>query len=76
MIWLSSITTEDSSTRLLSTTACEVDNVGSMRETSWYTTSRTVPPSVICGLTRSMRPMSLRSKVWNGVTVVVLPVVA
>ena len=36
----------------------------------------TVPPSVICGLTRSVRPTSLRSNVWNGVTVVALPVVA
>ena len=38
--------------------------------------SLTAPPSVICGRTRSTRPTSRRSTVWNGVTVVVPPVVA
>ena len=28
----------------------------------------TVPPSLICGRTRSVRPTSLRSMVWNGLT--------
>ena len=35
-----------------------------------------MPPSVICGFTRSMRPTSRRSIVWNGFTVVDVPVVA
>ena len=35
-----------------------------------------VPPSVICGFTRSITPMSRRSIVWNGCTVDVEPVVA
>ena len=39
-------------------------------------TSRTVPPSVICGFTRSITPMSRRSIVWNGCTVDDEPVVA
>ena len=30
--------------------------------------SLTVPVSLICGLTRSVRPTSLRSIVWNGLT--------
>ena len=29
---------------------------------------RTVPPSPICGLMRSVRPTSLRSMVWNGLS--------
>jgi hypothetical protein len=32
----------------------------------------TVPFSLICGLTRSVRPTSLRSMVWNGLTVPLL----
>ena len=37
-------------------------------ETSWKISMRTVPPSPICGLMRSVRPTSLRSMVWNGLT--------
>ena len=38
-------------------------------ETSWKIVSLTVPFSLICGRTRSVRPTSLRSMVWNGLTV-------
>jgi hypothetical protein len=37
-------------------------------DTSWKICSFTVPFSLICGLTRSVRPTSLRSMVWNGLT--------
>ena len=35
-------------------------------ETSWKILSLTAPASETCGVTRSVRPMSLRSMVWNG----------
>ncbi|MNV75499.1 hypothetical protein D3C71_1687900 [compost metagenome] len=41
---------------------------GSIFETSWYTDIFTVPFSLICGRTRSIRPTSLRSTVVNGLT--------
>jgi len=33
---------------------------------SWNTVRRTEPPSPTCGLTRSVKPTSLRSTVWKG----------
>ena len=36
---------------------------------SWKIVMRTVPPSPICGLMRSVMPTSLRSMVWNGLVV-------
>ena len=41
-------------------------------ETSWKMVSLTVPFSLICGLTFSVKPTSLRSTVWNGLTVLPL----
>ena len=38
---------------------------------SWKIVMRTVPFSLICGLTRSVRPTSLRSMVWNGLVLAV-----
>ena len=35
---------------------------------SWKIWSLTCPSSLICGLTRSVKPTSLRSTVWNGFT--------
>ena len=43
-------------------------------DTSWKIDSLTVPFSLICGFTRRVRPTSLRSIVWNGLTVPLLPV--
>ena len=39
-----------------------------MLDTSWKMVSLTVPVSLICGLTFSVKPTSLRSTVWNGLT--------
>ncbi len=39
-----------------------------MLETSWKICILTVPFSLIWGLTRRVRPTSLRSMVWNGLT--------
>ena len=42
-------------------------------ETSWKICSFTVPFSLICGFTRRVRPTSLRSMVWNGLTEPLVP---
>ena len=40
--------------------------VGASEDTSCLMSSRTVSPSLMCGVTVSCRPTSLRSMVWNG----------
>ncbi len=39
---------------------------GSTLDCSWKITMRTLPPSPICGRSRSVSPTSRRSMVWNG----------
>ena len=48
----------------------------SMLLTSWKICILTVPFSLIWGLTRSVRPTSLRSMVWNGLTAPLLLLLA
>ena len=70
----SSTSTLDSMERLLVVGPLVAARVAaSMLDTSWNSVSRMVPFSLICGLTRSVSPTSLRSMVWKGLTVPPLP---
>ena len=68
MICVSSTITVDSSARFdRIDAACRGRRIVDRATLPGRATRRIVPPSVICGLTRSTMPTSLRSNVWNGV---------
>jgi hypothetical protein len=76
MISPSSTTTVDSIERLL-VVGPALDVPGAVPEArlddSWNSVIRTVPFSPICGRMRNVMPTSLRSMVWNGLTVELPP---